>query len=67
MGASGDCSLEDGMETTTGEDMAVPAGLFGRGGFVAALLLGPVPAATLSSECSMGWSLLAATEAFRRL
>ena len=67
VGASGDCSLEDDTETITGEVMAVPAGLFVGGGFVAGLLLGPVPAATLSSEWSMNWSLLAPTEAFSRL
>lgn len=67
VGASGDCSLEEGTETTTGEDTEVPAGLLLRAGFVVALFFGAAPMAAPSSSCSMPWSLLTPTEALRRL
>jgi hypothetical protein len=64
-GASGDCNLEEGTETTTGEDTAVPAGLFGGAGFLTAWFLAPTraPASKGSGPCS----LLPPTEAFKRL
>jgi hypothetical protein len=67
VGTSGDCSLDEGTETTTGEDTAVPAGLFVRGGFVAALFLEAAPRPAVSSKWSMAGSLLAPTEAFNLL
>ena len=67
VGASGDCSLEEGTETTTGEDTAVPAGLLGRVGFLTALFFAPTPVTAPSSRYSLLCSLLPPTDAFRRL
>lgn len=66
-GARGDCSLEEGIETMTGEETAVPAGLLVRAGLVVTLLFGPSPTTIASSEWSMPVSLLAPTEALKRL
>jgi hypothetical protein len=64
---SGDCSREEGTDTTTGEDTAVPAGLFAAPDVFAAAL---AFAAVLESAPSAGSppaSFVPPTEAFRRL
>lgn len=62
----GDCSLEDGTDTITGEEIDVPPGLCGTGPDRAAALI--VPAAVAPSPASAACSLLPPpTEALKRL
>jgi hypothetical protein len=64
LGTDGDCSLDDGTETTRGDDTAVPPGLRGMGpDFVATFFVHTAAASPSTAVCS----LMPPTDALKRL